>query len=166
MNPFLFAFPLDILGAGPFTGWIDHYLWVSLTVNLPTFKALIPFQWINGFWVFSFFIHAYHTSTRSGRFRNTPELNNPTYEFFPPKTIHGAYPRREQDSRNTLAGYVRTPIPSRFLNDTLNANHYPIMFLLPDGTIFVAANQEAMILDWQKNTETRLPSIPNGVRIT
>ncbi|KAG5219920.1 copper radical oxidase [Salix suchowensis] len=40
------------------------------------------------------------------------------------------------------------------------------MHVLPDGRIFVSANQQAMILDWKRNTETRLPGIPNGVRIS
>lgn len=39
------------------------------------------------------------------------------------------------------------------------------MFELPDGTLFVAANELAMIFNWKTNTETRLPGIPNGVRI-
>jgi len=50
--------------------------------------------------------------------------------------------------------------------DTLNANHFPILIQLPDGTVFVAANRQAMVFDWKTNTETRLPRIPNGVRIT
>lgn len=50
--------------------------------------------------------------------------------------------------------------------DTLNGNHFPNMHVLPDGRIFVSANQQAMILDWKTNTETRLPGIPNGVRIS
>jgi hypothetical protein len=48
----------------------------------------------------------------------------------------------------------------------LNGNQFPILHLLPDGNIFVAANQQTMIFNWKTNTETRLPNIPNGVRIT
>jgi hypothetical protein len=40
------------------------------------------------------------------------------------------------------------------------------MFTLPDGTIFVGANEMAMIYNWQTNTERRLPGVPNGVKIT
>ncbi|KAF7317558.1 hypothetical protein MKEN_00842700 [Mycena kentingensis (nom. inval.)] len=87
----------------------------------------------------------------SGGFANGPGINNPTYEFYPPKNIHG------------LNGL---PVPSKFLQDTLNANHFPNMVYLPDGTIFISANQAAMILDWKQNTERRLPNIPNGVRIS
>ncbi|KAF9028782.1 copper radical oxidase [Hymenopellis radicata] len=84
-------------------------------------------------------------------FINNASIINPTYEFFPSKNING---------------FNSVQIPSQFLHDSLNANHFPIMMYLPDGTIFVAANEKAMILDWKTNTETRLPDIPNGVRIT
>ncbi|KAF7308868.1 Copper radical oxidase [Mycena kentingensis (nom. inval.)] len=84
-------------------------------------------------------------------FINGPEINNPTYEFFPPKNIHG---------------FNGLPIPSQFLVDTLNGNHFPNVVYLPDGTIYVSANQQAMIFDWKTNTERRLPPIPNGVRIS
>jgi len=63
------------------------------------------------------------------------------------------------------SGYNGLSIPSQFMNDTLNANNFPITIYLPDGNIFVAANQQAMIFNWKTNTETRLPNIPNGVRI-
>ena len=89
-------------------------------------------------------------STR-GDYINNPDMNNPTYEFWPPKAIHGS---------NGM------PIPMQFLRDTLNANLFPMAFLLPDGKIFIAANTEAMIYDWKKNAERRLPSLPNGVRVT
>ncbi|OCH87409.1 copper radical oxidase [Obba rivulosa] len=86
-----------------------------------------------------------------GGWINNSTTNNPTIEFWPPKNIHGS---------NGL------PIHLPFLVDTLNSNLFPITFLLPDGTIFVAANQDAMIYNWQTNTERRLPRIPNGVRVT
>jgi len=87
----------------------------------------------------------------SGGFINSASGNNPTYEYYPPKNI---------------LGFNGMPIPSQFLKDTLNGNQFPIMHLLPDGTIFVAANRFAMILNRLTGTETRLPNIPNGVRIT
>jgi hypothetical protein len=40
------------------------------------------------------------------------------------------------------------------------------MFELPDGTLFIAANNQCMIFNWRTNVETRLPGIPNGVRVT
>jgi hypothetical protein len=51
------------------------------------------------------------------------------------------------------------------LNDTINGNRFPNLVYLPDGRVFMSANTQAMIFDWKTNTETRLPGIPNGVRI-
>ncbi|KAJ7483518.1 glyoxal oxidase N-terminus-domain-containing protein [Mycena latifolia] len=87
----------------------------------------------------------------SGGFINSAGMNNPSYEFYPPKNING---------------FNGLKIPSKFLTDTLNGNHFPNLVYLPDGTLFVSANQAAMILNWKTNTETRLPGIPNGVRIS
>ncbi|KAJ7777056.1 glyoxal oxidase N-terminus-domain-containing protein [Mycena metata] len=87
----------------------------------------------------------------SGGFINSAGANNPSYEFFPPKNING---------------FNGLKIPSKFLTDTLNGNQFPNLVTLPDGTLFVSANQAAMILNWKTNTETRLPGIPNGVRIS
>ncbi|KAF7342070.1 putative fungistatic metabolite [Mycena venus] len=98
---------------------------------------------------------------------NSEEMNNPTYEFYPVKNING---------QNGL------PIPSKFFNDTLPHNtvrhSFPIsppsltphpssphVYSLPSGKLFVAANNQAMLLDWQSNIETRLPNFPNGQRV-
>ncbi|KAI0064439.1 copper radical oxidase [Artomyces pyxidatus] len=89
-------------------------------------------------------------STKGGWINNAT-TNNPTVEYFPPKNIQGS---------NGL------PVHLAFLVDTLNSNLFPIAFSLPDGRVFVAANRDAMIYDWQTNTEQRLPQIPNGVRVT
>lgn len=89
-------------------------------------------------------------STKGG-WMNNATTNNPTIEFFPPKNIHGS---------NGL------PVHLPFLVDTLNSNLFPIAFSLPDGRVFVAANRDAMIYDWESNSEQRLPQIPNGVRVT
>ncbi|KZP21229.1 copper radical oxidase [Athelia psychrophila] len=89
--------------------------------------------------------------SKKGGWINNATVNNPTIEYFPPKSIHGS---------NGL------PIAMPFLNDTMASNLFPIAFSLPDGTIFVAANQDAMIYNWQTNTERRLPQIPNDVRVT
>jgi Glyoxal oxidase N-terminus len=86
-----------------------------------------------------------------GGWINNSTVNNPTVEFYPPKNIHGEN---------------GTPIRIQFLIDTLNSNLFPIAFVLPDGCIFVAANRDAMIYNWQENKEQRLPQIPNGVRVT
>lgn len=89
--------------------------------------------------------------SKKGGWINNATVNNPTIEYFPPKSIHGS---------------VGVPIHSPFLVDTLNSNLFPIAFALPDGKVFVAANNNAMIYDWQSNTEYRLPPIPNGLRVT
>ncbi|KAJ7744986.1 copper radical oxidase [Mycena maculata] len=89
--------------------------------------------------------------SKKGGWMNNATVNNPTVEYFPPKSIQGS---------NGL------PIPLPFLDDTLNSNLFPIAFALPDGTIFIAANNNATIYDWKANTERRLPPIPNGVRVT
>jgi hypothetical protein len=88
---------------------------------------------------------------KKGGWMNNATVNNPTLEYYPPKAIHGS---------NGLA--INLP----FLVKTLNSNLFPIAFSLPDGKIFMAANQDAMIYDWEKNTERYLPQLPNNVRVT
>ncbi|KAJ7193750.1 glyoxal oxidase N-terminus-domain-containing protein [Mycena pura] len=90
-------------------------------------------------------------SSYHNRFINNATINNPTYEFYPPKNING---------------FNGVQIPSPFLATTLNANLFPFVMQLPNGNLFVAANLRAMILDWKTNTETQLPDIPNGVRFS
>ncbi|KAK0503562.1 copper radical oxidase [Armillaria luteobubalina] len=89
--------------------------------------------------------------SKKGGWINNATVNNPTIEFWPPKSIQGS---------------KGMPITSKFLVDTLNSNLFPIAFSLPDGKVFIAANRDAMIYDWKTNTERRLPQIPNGVRVT
>ena len=89
--------------------------------------------------------------SKKGGWINNATVNNPTIEYMPPKSISNS---------NGL------PITLPFLVDTLNSNLFPIAFSLPNGKIFMAANNDAMIYDWQANTEQRLPVIPNGVRVT
>ncbi|GAA5998014.1 uncharacterized protein JCM10292_002262 [Rhodotorula paludigena] len=83
----------------------------------------------------------------AGGFNNAPSTDNPTFEWFPPK-------------------FDGLPVYSKFLHDALNSNLFPITYLLPNGQIFVAANQIAMVYDWKKNIERRLPDFPNGVTVT
>ncbi|KAJ3517317.1 hypothetical protein NLJ89_g578 [Agrocybe chaxingu] len=78
-------------------------------------------------------------------FYNTDPVNN--FEFFPPKD--GGVPR-----------------PSAFLERSLPANLFPRVFALPDGTILMIANNQTIIYDIEKDTETILPDIPNNVRVT
>jgi len=78
-------------------------------------------------------------------FYNTDPVNS--FEFFPPKD-NGV------------------PRPSAFLEQSLPANLFPRAFALPDGKVFIVANNRSTIYDIEANTETTLPDIPNGVRVT
>ncbi|KAJ6627899.1 glyoxal oxidase N-terminus-domain-containing protein [Mycena sp. CBHHK59/15] len=78
-------------------------------------------------------------------FYNTDPVNN--FEFFPKKD--GGVPR-----------------PSAFLERSLPVNLFPRVFALPDGTVFMVANNRSIIYNIETNTETILPDLPNGVRVT
>ncbi|KAM5542478.1 hypothetical protein V8D89_003937 [Ganoderma adspersum] len=69
-----------------------------------------------------------------------------SFEFFPPKEP--------------------TVRPSAFLERSLPANLFPRIFALPDGKVFMVANNQSIIYDIEANTETILPDIPNNVRVT
>ncbi|KAI9060002.1 copper radical oxidase [Trametes sanguinea] len=69
-----------------------------------------------------------------------------SFEFFPPKES--------------------TPRPSAFLERSLPANLFPRIFALPDGKVFMVANNQSIIYDIEANTERILPDIPNNVRVT
>nr|VWO96342.1 Nitrogen assimilation transcription factor nit-4 [Ganoderma boninense] len=69
-----------------------------------------------------------------------------SFEFFPPKES--------------------TVRPSAFLERSLPANLFPRIFALPDGKVFMVANNQSIIYDIETNTETILPDIPNNVRVT
>ncbi|KAF9484661.1 copper radical oxidase [Pholiota conissans] len=88
---------------------------------------------------------------KKGGWMNNATVNNPTIEYYPPKNIHGSN---------------GTPVNLPFLTKTLSSNLFPIAFSLPDGKVFMAANQDAMIYDWETNTERYLPQLPNNVRVT
>lgn len=88
-------------------------------------------------------------------YRNSAQINNPTIEYFPPKKLAFA-----PDS-------PKIPIPLPFLVRTLNSNLYPIVITLPTADmVFMAANNDAILYNWREGVETRLPAIPNGVRVT
>ncbi|EJF63628.1 glyoxal oxidase precursor [Dichomitus squalens LYAD-421 SS1] len=65
------------------------------------------------------------------------------------------FPRKEESVR-----------PSAFLERSLPANLFPRILALPDGTVFMVANNQSIIYDVETNTETILPDIPNGVRVS
>ncbi|KAK7681667.1 hypothetical protein QCA50_015401 [Cerrena zonata] len=80
-------------------------------------------------------------------FYNIPEDAASTVEFFPPK--FGGVPR-----------------PSEFLKRSLPSNMFPRQFVLPDGKVFMVANNQSIIYDIETGDERILPDIPNGVRVT
>ncbi|KAJ7234958.1 glyoxal oxidase N-terminus-domain-containing protein [Mycena rebaudengoi] len=57
-------------------------------------------------------------------------------------------------------------LPSPFLMRTVPANLFPRTFALPDGKVFMVANNQSIIYDIEAKTETMLPDLPNGVRAT
>ncbi|KAI0757970.1 glyoxal oxidase precursor [Fomes fomentarius] len=73
------------------------------------------------------------------------------------------------DPENSFEFFPRkedAPRPSAFLERSLPVNLFPRIFALPDGKVFMAANNRSIIYDIENNTETILPDIPNGVRVT
>jgi len=78
-------------------------------------------------------------------FYNTDPAN--TFEFFPAKD--GGVPR-----------------PSAFLERSVPTNLFPRIFALPDGKVFMVANNQSIIYDIETHKETILPDLPNGVRVT
>ncbi|KAJ6577589.1 glyoxal oxidase N-terminus-domain-containing protein [Mycena capillaripes] len=57
----------------------------------------------------------------------------------------------------------QTPQTLNFLVKTSGLNAYPHTFLLSSGKIFLQANLSTAIWDYETNTETDLPDMPNGV---
>ncbi|KAF8756879.1 Copper radical oxidase [Rhizoctonia solani] len=74
-----------------------------------------------------------------GGWTNFDALNNPTYEFYPPKNINGF---------NVFARHF-------------TAQHVSSCYSIADNQLFMAANSKAMKFNWETNTETRLPDLPN-----
>ncbi|KAF9449121.1 copper radical oxidase [Macrolepiota fuliginosa MF-IS2] len=78
-------------------------------------------------------------------FYNTDPVNN--YEFFPSKD--GGVPR-----------------PSEVLARAGPASMFPRTIGLPDGKVWIGVGNQTVIYDVEKNTEMRLPEVPNGVHVT
>ncbi|KAI7870670.1 glyoxal oxidase N-terminus-domain-containing protein [Spinellus fusiger] len=76
---------------------------------------------------------------------NREEINVPSYEFWPPRE----------------GGEIHLP----FLVETMPFNLYPFVFVLPDGHLFMFANHESIIFDYNNNRVVkRLPAIPGATR--
>ncbi|CAG8632495.1 3209_t:CDS:2, partial [Acaulospora colombiana] len=71
--------------------------------------------------------------------------SNPTYEFWPP---YGG----------------ESPIGSPILENTLPANLYPIVHLLPSNQLLLNINKAAAVLDTTNDHEYPLPEVPYAVR--
>ncbi|KAJ7499036.1 glyoxal oxidase [Mycena latifolia] len=87
--------------------------------------------------------------------------------------INGGYILRNYPNDNPAAGAElsyefypsngQAPQPMKFLFKTSGLNAYPHSFLLSSGKMFVQANISTMIWDYESNTETELPDMPNNV---
>src|SRR5690606_4035424 len=77
---------------------------------------------------------------------NANATNNPTYEIWPKKP-------------NAQAVYLQ------LMQDSLPNNLYPNVFSLPDGNIFIFANNKSIIYNVEEQRVVKqLPEIPGGPR--
>ncbi|KAF9176200.1 hypothetical protein BGZ50_001442, partial [Haplosporangium sp. Z 11] len=77
---------------------------------------------------------------------NREATNNPTWELYP-KPL----------------GYE--PVFMQFMVDAMPYNLYPNVYSLPDGNIYIFANQKSVIYNVERQEEVkRLPDIPGGPR--
>ncbi|KAL1925375.1 uncharacterized protein VTP21DRAFT_258 [Calcarisporiella thermophila] len=75
------------------------------------------------------------------------QYNNPTYEFFP---------RQQGEQPNYELPILRESIPN---------NLYPQLYIMPDGTMFVLSNKQAVLYDYIKHqTVKTLPTVPGVAR--
>jgi hypothetical protein len=119
------------------------------------------------------------------RWMNNATANNPSYEFYPPKNINGESIvlkfqiiltrttrfQRPQDSQ-PIPGLdaERQPVPDCYGTPRRQS----LRRSKPKGTVVSSDrhsyprlyDRKAMIFNWKTNTETPLPGIPNGVRIS
>ncbi|WWC90890.1 uncharacterized protein L201_005827 [Kwoniella dendrophila CBS 6074] len=82
---------------------------------------------------------------KNGGYVNTAAQDNPTYEFFPPRT---------GDPQNL-----------QFLTDTLPTNLYALTWLMPSGKLFMQANRKTILYDYNAKTTTNLPDMPHATRV-
>ncbi|CAG8602698.1 17193_t:CDS:2, partial [Racocetra persica] len=77
---------------------------------------------------------------------NNATINVASYEIYPPAP-------------------GETSIPLQFLVDSLPYNLYPCVHLLPDGTLFILANQKAIVYDvTSRQIKINLPDVPRSAR--
>ncbi|KAJ7261183.1 glyoxal oxidase precursor [Mycena rebaudengoi] len=84
--------------------------------------------------------------------------------------IHEGTPFYNNDPVNSIEFFPKkdggVPRPSAFLERSLPVNLFPRIFALPNGKIFMVANNQSIIYDIETKTETILPDVPNGQRVT
>lgn len=102
-------------------------------------------------------------SSIQSNFYNTAPENS--FEFFPRKeqTVRPSAFLERALPANLFPGYVQMTLHGMPDLPNLYMNR---IFALPDGTIFMLANNQSIIYDIEANTETILPDVPNGVRVT
>lgn len=83
---------------------------------------------------------------RDGGFVPSHNSNEASYEFYPPKN-------------NGLQRYL--PLIDR----TVPLNLYPITFLMSSGELFIQSGRQAILWNYQKQSENRLPNIPHAPRV-
>ncbi|KAJ7580143.1 glyoxal oxidase N-terminus-domain-containing protein [Mycena floridula] len=86
-----------------------------------------------------------------------------TIEFFPARD--GGVPRRSPFLERTVPTNLFPRQVPRF-EPTATDLLVLRTFALPDGKLFIVANNQSIIYDIEAETETILPDIPNGVRVT
>jgi hypothetical protein len=83
---------------------------------------------------------------KNGGYVNTAAQDNPTYEFFPPKTPNVA-------------------IDLDFLSEALPVNLYTLTWLMPSGKLFMQANRLSILYDYNTQERTDLPDMPHATRV-
>lgn len=103
---------------------------------------------------------------------NRDEINVPSYEFWPPRTEGVVdFPfLNETMPYNLYVSFSILKNPS-WLTDWLtsrgagNSARYPFVFVLPDGNLFIFANKQSIIFNYNENKIVkRLPDIPGVPR--
>ncbi|KAJ3568946.1 hypothetical protein NP233_g5380 [Leucocoprinus birnbaumii] len=83
---------------------------------------------------------------------------------------HTQVPFSNNNPVNSLEFFPRkdggVPRPLEVLERSLPVNLFPRIFALPDGKLLVIASNQTIIYDIEKDEETILPDIPNGVHVT
>lgn len=83
---------------------------------------------------------------RDGGYVPSQGSNEPSLEYYP----------RKGDGKSVYVDFLKRTVPLSL---------YPHTFLMSNGELFMQANREAILWNWHKNSETRLPNIPAVPRV-